>query len=70
MIQKKTISVHTEKGKTMKELEIDFRTNYKGADFNGKIIHKCKDKADLMTVQRMIWDYLQNYIDKAEENNG
>lgn len=53
----------------MKELEIDFRTNFKGADFNGKIIHKCKDREDLILVQRMIWDYLQKYIDKEGNDN-
>lgn len=53
----------------MRELEIDFRTNFKGADYNGKIIHKCKDKADLIVMQRMIWDYLQKYIDEEENCN-
>jgi hypothetical protein len=53
----------------VKELVIDFRTNYKGADYNGKVYHVCKDKEDLIAVQRMLWDYLQKYIEEEQNNN-
>ena len=51
----------------MKQLEIDFRTNYKGSDYNCKIALKCSDKNDLIVVQKMLWDYMQKRIDEVED---
>ena len=51
----------------MRTIEIDFRTNYKGADYNYKFQYKCTDVDCLYHAQTAINDYFEKLISKAEE---
>lgn len=42
----------------MKRLDIEFRTNFMGADFNTRLIYKCKTADDIMSAQAAINDFL------------
>lgn len=48
----------------MKKIEIMFRTNYMGADYNYKFDIKCVDVYDLCHVKNLINDYMEKMIDK------
>lgn len=53
----------------MKTLEIDFRTNFKGADYNYKLMCKCSDVETLRHAQSAINDFFEKQIAKAEKEN-
>lgn len=48
----------------MRTIEIVFRTNYRGADYNYKFDIKCVDVDDLCHAKNLINDYMEKMIDK------
>ena len=52
----------------MKEMVIGFQATYNATEADMKVCvmrYTCEDKNDLITAQRMIWEFLQKYIDDA-----
>lgn len=50
----------------MKQLTIDFRTNFRNSDYTTKLFFKCDTANDLIVAKEAISVYLDNEIIKAE----
>lgn len=51
----------------MKRFDIDFRANFMGADFNARLMYKCKTVDDILSAQAAINDFLYKKIQECKE---
>lgn len=51
----------------MKQLIIDFRTNFRNSDYNTKLFFKCDTAADLIVAKNAICGYFDKEIADANE---